>query len=318
MTALYLTEADVRELLDMEIAIDVVEEAFRQLAGGGAMNVPRSRAHAEGIYLHTMSAVAQYLSCAGWKAYTTTSHGAKFHVGLYSTKTAEMTALIEANYLGQLRTGAASAVATECMARPDAKVVGLFGSGKQARTQLKGVCSVRKIELVEVYSRDEERCRQFAELMSEWCNTKVVPSRNPDEVAAEKDIVICATSARSPLFEGRVLDEGTHLNVVGSNFLNKAEVDITTVQRADTIVCDSIEQCRLEAGDFIAALEAGAVEWSTMHELANVVAGRDTGRKTPESITLFKSVGLAIEDVALAARLVELAEKEGLGRRLPF
>jgi ornithine cyclodeaminase/alanine dehydrogenase-like protein (mu-crystallin family) len=318
MPALYLTEADVRELLDMEIAIDVVEETFRQLAGGGAMNVPRARAHAEGIYLHTMSAVAQYLGCAGWKAYTTTSHGARFHVGLYSTKTAEMTALIEANYLGQLRTGAASAVATECMARPDAKVVGLFGSGRQARTQLKGVCSVRKIELVEVYSRDEERCRQFAELMSEWCNTKVVPSRNPDAVAAEKDIVICATSARTPLFEGRVLDEGTHLNVVGSNFLNKAEVDATTVQRADTIVCDSISQCRLEAGDFVAALEAGAVEWSNMHELADVVAGRDTGRKTPESITLFKSVGLAIEDVALAARLVELAEKEGLGRRLPF
>jgi ornithine cyclodeaminase/alanine dehydrogenase-like protein (mu-crystallin family) len=154
--------------------------------------------------------------------------------------------------------------------------------------------------------------------MSEWCNTKVVPSRNPDEVAAEKDIVICATTSRTPLFEGRALDEGTHLNVVGSNFLNKAEVDATTVQRADTIVCDSIAQCRLEAGDFVAALEAGAVDWSNMCELADVVAGRETGRKTAESITFFKSVGLALEDVVLAARLVELAEKEGLGRRLPF
>lgn len=318
MTALYLTEADVRELLDTEIAIDVVEEAFRQLAHGGAMNVPRARAHAEGIYLHTMSAVASYLGYAGWKAYTTTSHGARFHVGLYSIKSGELVALIEANYLGQLRTGAASAVATECMARPDAKVVGLFGSGFQARTQLKGVCTVRKIELVEVYSRNEERCRQFADLMSEWCNTRVVPSRNPDAVAAEKDIVICATSARTPLFEGKVLDEGTHLNVVGSNYLNKAEIDATTVQRADTIVCDSLEQCRLEAGDFVQALEAGAVEWSNMHELADVVAGRETGRKTAESITLFKSVGLAIEDVALAARLVELAAQEGLGQQLPL
>jgi ornithine cyclodeaminase/alanine dehydrogenase-like protein (mu-crystallin family) len=317
MTALYLTEADVHELLDMEIAIDVVEEAFRQLGQGGAMNVPRARAHTQGIYLHTMSAVASYLGYAGWKAYTTTAQGAKFHVGLYSTKSGELTALIEANFLGQLRTGAASAVATECMARPDAKVVGLFGSGHQARTQLKGVCTVRKIELVEVYSRNEERCQQFCELMSEWCNTKVVPSRNPDAVAAEKDIVICATSARTPVFEGKVLDEGTHLNVVGSNFLNKAEIDVTTVHRADTIVCDSIEQCRLEAGDFVQALEDGAVEWSNMHELADVVAGRETGRKTADSITLFKSVGLAIEDVALAARLVELAGKEGLGKRLP-
>src|SRR5579864_3868077 len=318
MPALYLTEADVRELLDMEIAIDVVEEAFRQLASGGATNVPRARAHAEGIYLHTMSAVAPYLGYAGWKAYTTTKHGAKFHVGLYSISSGELVALIEANFLGQLRTGAASAVATECMARPDAKVVGLFGSGHQARTQLKGVCTVRKIELVEVYSRNEERCQQFADLMSEWCNTKVVPSRNPDEVAAEKDIVICATTARTPLFEGKVLDEGTHLNVIGSNFLNKTEIDKTTVHRADTIVCDSIQQCRLEAGDFVQALEDGAVEWSNMHELADVVAGRETGRKTPESITLFKSVGLALEDVALGARLVELAQKEGLGLRLPF
>jgi ornithine cyclodeaminase/alanine dehydrogenase-like protein (mu-crystallin family) len=317
MTALYLTEADVRELLDMEIAIDVVEEAFRQLGQGNAMNVPRARAHAQGIYLHTMSAVASYLGYAGWKAYTTTSQGAKFHVGLYSTKSGELTALIEANFLGQLRTGAASAVATECMARPDAKVAGLFGSGHQARTQLKGVCTVRKIELVEVYSRNEERCRQFCELMSEWCNTRVVPSRNPDGVAAEKDIVICASSARTPLFEGKALDEGTHLNVIGSNFLNKAEIDVTTVHRADTIVCDSIEQCRLEAGDFVQALEDGAVEWSNMHELADVVAGRETGRKTAESITLFKSVGLALEDVAVGARLVELAEKEGLGSRLP-
>ena len=95
MPALYLTEADVRELLDMEIAIDVVEEAFRQLAMGNAMNVPRARAHAEGFYLHTMSAAAPYLGCAGWKAYTSTSSGAKFHVGVYSMKSGELTALVE-------------------------------------------------------------------------------------------------------------------------------------------------------------------------------------------------------------------------------
>lgn len=317
MPPLYLSEGDVRELLDMDLAIGVIEEAFRQFGEGRAMNVPRGRARAPGIFLHTMSAAAEYLGVVGWKAYTTTAAGAKFHVALYSNETGEMLALIEANFLGQLRTGAASGVATEYMARPDAKVVGLFGAGLQARTQLKAVCTVRKIEQVEVYSRDEEKCREFASLMSEWCNTHVVPVRNPDDVAAEKDIVICATSARTPLFEGRVLDEGTHLNVIGSNFLNKAEIDVPTVQRADTIVCDSIEQCKLEAGDFVAALEAGAVDWSNMHELSDVVTDRDTGRKTAESITLFKSVGLALEDVALAAKLLELATKEGMGKRLP-
>lgn len=318
MPALYLTEEDVRELLDMEIAIEVVEEAFRHLADGTAVNVPRMRARAPGMCLHTMSATAEYLGTAGWKAYTTTKEGARFHVGLYSIATGEPTAVIEANFLGQLRTGAASGVATEYMARPDAKVVGLFGAGLQARTQLKAVCTVRRIELVEVYSRDEERCRLFCEQMSELCGTRVVPSRTPDAVATEKDIVICATASRAPLFEGRVLDEGTHLNVIGSNYLNKAEIDVATVRRADTIVCDSIEQCKLEAGDFVQALEDGAVDWSNMRELADVVSDRETGRKTPECITLFKSVGLALEDVALGTKLVELAIKEGMGQPLPY
>jgi len=318
MPVLFLSEADVRELLDMEIALEVIEEAFAQMAAGRASNVPRARARGESMYLHTMSATADYLQVAGWKAYSSTPHGTRFHVGLYSQPTGELLALIEANYLGQLRTGAASGVATEYMARPDAKVVGLFGAGCQARTQLKALCAVRKIELVEVYSRTQERAEKFAELTSEWCNTRVIASRNPDSVAAEKDIVVCATTARTPLFDGRVLDEGTHLNVIGSNFLNKAEVDVATIQRADTVVCDSIEQCRLEAGDFVPALEAGAIDWSNVRELADVVAGRETGRKTPHSITLFKSVGLALEDVALAERLYRLARREGLGRQLPL
>jgi len=318
MPALYLTEADVRELLDMEIAIEVVEEAFRQLADGKAVNVPRGRARAPGICLHSMSAAAEYLGLVGWKAYTTTREAARFHVGLYSQQSGELRALIEADYLGQLRTGAASGVATEYMARPDAKVVGLFGTGKQAATQLKAVCTVRKIELVEVYGRNEERCQQFCETMSELCATRVVPSRTPDAVAGEKDIVICATASRSPIFEGRVLDEGTHLNVVGSNDLNRAEIDVTTAHRADTIVCDSIEQCKIEAGDFVQALEDGAIEWSNMHDLADVVSDRESGRKTPEGITLFKSVGLALEDVALGGKLLELAIEEGLGKELPF
>ncbi len=318
MAALFLSEDDVRNLLDMETCLDVVEEAFRQLAAGCATNAPRMRARAPGVFLHTMSAAAEYLGLVGYKAYTTTAERAVFHVAVYSGKTGELLAIIAADYLGQLRTGAASGVATEYMARPDARVVGLFGTGRQARTQLKGVCQVRRIERVEVYGRDEQRCREFAAEMSEWCNTQVVSTRSPDSTAAEKDIVICATSSRTPLFDGRVLDEGTHLNVVGANFLNRAEVDVATVRRADSIVCDSVEQCRSEAGDFTQALEAGAIEWSHMHDLADVVSGRETGRPTRESITLFKSVGLALEDLAVAAKLLDLARQEGAGRPLPF
>lgn len=318
MPALYLTEDHVRELMDMETAIEVVGEAFRQLAAGRAQNIPRSRASAPGIMLHTMSAAAEYLGVVGWKSYTTTRDGARFHVGLYDGSGGELLALIEADYLGQLRTGAASGVATQYMARPDSRMVGVFGTGKQARTQLKAVCTVRRIEQVEVYSRSDERRAQFAEEMSEYCATRVVPVHAPDAAAAEKDIVITATASREPVFDGRILSEGTHLNIVGSNFLLKAEIDDTTVRRADVIACDSVEQCRLEAGDFASALEEGAIDWAHMKELSAIVAGTETGRATPENITLFKSVGLAIEDVALGAKLLELAEEEGVGTRLPF
>ncbi len=318
MTALYLQESDVRELLDMELAIDVVEQAFQELAAKRATNVPRQRARAPGICLHTMSATAEYLGMVGWKSYTTTKNGMRFLVGLYSQTDGSLLALIEADYLGQLRTGAASGVATSHMARPESKVVGLFGTGQQARTQLKAICTVCKIEVVEVYSRNESRRSEFANEMSEFCNTRVVAVHSPEEAAAEKDIVICASSSRAPLFDGRVLDEGTHINAIGSNFLEKAELDVTTIQRADIIVCDSIAQCRLEAGDFVAALENGATDWQLMHELSDVVTDRTPGRASTEQITLFKSVGLAIEDLALGAKLFELAQIEGFGERLPL
>jgi len=318
MPALYLTEDDVRGVIDMEAAIDAVEESFRRLADGTANNVARRRAFAPGIVLHSMSAAAEYLGLLGWKNYTTCKSGARFHVAIYDAASGEMTALIEADYLGQMRTGAASAVATSYMARPDAKTVGLFGTGKQARTQLKAVCSVRRIERVEVYGRDDERRRAFAEEMTEFCATEVVPVHSPNEAAAEKDIIITATTSKAPVFDGKVFDEGTHLNVVGSNFPGKAEIDPTTVQRADRIVCDSIEACRLEAGDFVESLEDGLTDWQLMYELSDVVAGKKTGRAVPEDVTLFKSVGLAIEDVALAAITVERAIEAGLGSELPF
>jgi|SRR5580704_17251935 alanine dehydrogenase len=318
MAAIYLKEDDVRELLDVETAIAAVEEAFRGLAEEKAVNIPRSRARVPGITLHVMSAAAEYLGFVGWKVYTATRAKARFHVGLSSVESGELVALIEADFLGQLRTGAASGVATEYMARHDSRTVGVFGAGKQARTQLKAMTAVRRIERAEVYSRNDERRQRFAHEMSEYCGTQVVPVHSPEEAVAEKDIVICATTSELPLFEGRMVEPGTHLNVVGSNYLTKAEIDVETVRRADVIVCDSVEACRREAGDFVAALEAGITDWPLMHDLAEVVVGRQTGRALPEQITLFKSVGLAIEDVALAVKLLERAREEEIGQPLPF
>ena len=318
MPALFLTEDDVTRLLDMRAALDAMEQAFRALADGIAENVPRQRATAPGFLLHNMHAAAEYLSVAGAKVYSTTKAGARFHLLLYSTVTGELRAVIEADQLGRLRTGAVSGVATDLMARPDAHSVGLFGTGRQARTQLDAVTKVRPINRVEVYSRNAERCAAFAQEMSESLGIEVSPALRSDLAAIEKDIVITATSAKGPVFDGRQLSEGTHLNVVGSNFLRKAEIDVETVRRAEIIVCDDIAACRNEAGDFVAAIEAGMTDWPLMQNLADVVAGRATGRGKAEDITLFKSVGLAIEDVALGEEVLRRAIEFGFGQELPF
>lgn len=316
MTAIYLTEADVDRLLTMPLALEVCEEAFRRLAAGEAENIPRARVQAPGVMLHSMSAAAGYLGLVGWKNYTTTRAAARFHVGLYDTSGA-LLALIEADKLGQLRTGATTGVAVAYMADRQAAEVGLFGAGWQAEAQLRAVTTVRAIRVAYVYSRNQQKRERFAERMSRELELEVRPVDRPQEAAEELPIVVTATTSREPVFDGNWLAEGALVCAVGSNWLNKAEIDATVVRRADNIVCDSIKACQAEAGDFLDAIEKGIFDWSRAVDLADIVAGKATGRNTRESIALFKSVGLAIEDVALGGKLLELARERGLGRELP-
>jgi ornithine cyclodeaminase/alanine dehydrogenase len=280
--------------------------------------MPRQRAQSPGIILHTMCATAPWLGLAGWKCYTTTRHGARFLLGLYDAADGALIALVEADRLGQLRTGATTAVAAEWMASLEAAEVGLFGAGHQAETQLEAIAAARPIRRAYVYSRNEERRAAFAEQMSARLAIDVEPVDRPQEAAEELPIVVTATTSAEPVFDGNWLAEGAFVAAVGSNWLKRAEIDVTAVRRADNIVCDSVEACRQEADDFTDALEKGVFDWSRAVELADVVAGRAVGRSRPESIALFKSVGLAIEDVALGGKLLELARQQGAGRELPL
>jgi ornithine cyclodeaminase/alanine dehydrogenase-like protein (mu-crystallin family) len=314
MTVLLLTEDDVRRLLTMEMALEGVEEGLRKLALDEAQNIPRTRAQTDHVILHVLSAAAKTLGVAGYKAYVTSRAGANFHIGLYDGKSGALLSLMRADVLGQMRTGAASGIATRLMARPDAAEVGIFGTGKQARTQVLAVCKVRTINRVQVYSRSDERRRQFAAEMSDVCRTLVEPVERPEAAAHNKDIVITATSSREPVLNGHWISEGTHINAVGSNFLAKAELDALTVRRCKPIVVDSKDQARLEAGDLVQALEEGAIQWSDVRELGQIIVGRFPGRPHPQDITLFKSVGIGIEDVAVAARVYAKARVERVGR----
>jgi ornithine cyclodeaminase/alanine dehydrogenase-like protein (mu-crystallin family) len=315
---LLLSEDEVRQLLTMEMALQAVEEALRKLALDEAVNIPRARSQTDHALLHVMSGAAKTLGVMGYKAYSTSRKGAHFHVGLYDGKGGALLALMQADYLGQVRTGAASGVATQYMARPEADEVGLFGSGKQARTQAEAVCKVRKVRRVQVYSPNEEHRRRFAQEMQPVCGCEIEPVPRPEMAAQDKDIVITATASREPVLNGNWLAEGTHLNVIGSNFLGKAEVDAVTVRRCESLVVDSKDQARLEAGDFTAALEEGSIHWSDIHELGQVIVGRYTGRAHPQDVTLFKSLGIALEDVAVAARVYAKAQAAGVGRVLEW
>jgi alanine dehydrogenase len=314
MSVLYLTEAEVGRVLTMDLALDAVSAAFRKMALEEAENVPRRRCQTDLVMLHVLPAAAKTLGVMGFKAYTTSRQGARFHVTLYDARSGAMTAIIEADALGQYRTGAASGVATKILARPDAATVGCFGTGKQAWTQLLAVCKVRPIKRVQVYGRDAARRSDFASRLTEATGVEVSPVEKPEEAARGLDIVITATSAREPVLRGEWVGEGQHVNLIGSNFLAKAEADVDVFRKSTLTAVDSKDQAKREAGDFVAALDAGVLHWADIQELAPLFIGRNPGRQSPKDVTVFKSLGLGIEDIALGARVVELARQQGLGR----
>jgi len=314
--ALLLTESDVTSLLDMDTAIAAVEEVLRDYADGHAVNRPRYRVAMPASQLHVMAAGDRRLGVTGLKAYTASRKGARFIILLYDSETGDMLAMIEADRLGQMRTGAASGVATKYLARPDADTVGIYGTGWQAESQLRAVCAVRSIASVKAYGRDTKRREAFCEKMSPLLGIDVTPAESPEDAALGQSIVITATSSREPVLKGEWIEPGTHLNVVGSNFLSKSEVDIETIKRATIVAVDSIEQSRMESGDLLPAVERGVISWESLTELGRIVAGSHRGRTGNDDITIFKSNGIALEDISTALRVYNLARCKDYGKEV--
>jgi ornithine cyclodeaminase/alanine dehydrogenase-like protein (mu-crystallin family) len=312
---LLLNEDEVRRLLTMDMALEAVEQGLRKMALDEAHIIPRHRAVTDHAMLHVMGATAKSLGVMGAKVYATSRKGPPaFLASLFDGKTGALLALIQADHLGQVRTGAASGIATRYMSRPDAQEVGIFGSGKQARTQLEAMCKVRKIRRASVFSPHEERRKEFAAEMSARCEIEVVPVARPEQAAEDKDIIITATTSREPVLSGQWVAQGTHINAIGSNFLGKSELDVNTIRKCADVVVDSKEQARLEAGDFQQAIEDGALHWADIRELGQVIVGRYPVRKHVQDVTLFKSLGIAVEDVIVASRLYSRATADGVGR----
>lgn len=326
MKPVTFTEADVDQHLSMDDALEAVETSLRALAAGQAVNHPRRRLFLpHGLGLHAMEAAVLMPSRDGngvghgmgggtgkWycgsKLYTTTRAGAHFVVTLFDGETGELLATFEADRLGQRRTGAASGVATRLLAAPGAKQLGLIGAGWQAESQAEAICAVRPIQLIRVYSRHPEARQAFAEKMSQRLGVAVESVAEAEHAVQEADIVVTATTAKEPVIPASALPHGVHINAIGANALKRREIDSDTVLGSDRIVVDSVEQCSLEAGDLVMALGApDQPAWSRVEELSDALAAGH-GRSGNVRRTLFKSTGLALWDVACAARIWEKTE----------
>jgi ornithine cyclodeaminase/alanine dehydrogenase len=229
-----------------------------------------------------------------------------------------LVAFLRSGRLGQTRTGGASGVATKYMARPDASRLGCIGTGHQAETQILAVANVRKLESIHVYSRDAERRRAFADRMSELLDQEVRPVDSPDDAVRGRDIVCTITTASDPVFDGKLLEPGTHINAAGGNVRIQRELDEIAVTRAGTIAADDVEAAKLESGDLNWPIEKAMLSWEKVYELAPIVAGLMPGRRSEDEITLFESQGIALEDVAAARVVYERARERGIGAELPF
>jgi alanine dehydrogenase len=304
---LYLTESDVAELLTPADAVEAIEACFRRMATGSVENRPRYRLGLDSGALAVMAASDRELGFAGAKVYAGFSEGARFVVLLFRADAPELVAVLDADKLGQLRTGAASGVAARHLAKSAARSLGLIGCGWQAESQLAAIRVVLpELERVVAYCRTEENLRAF-------CDANGAEPGESHQDPAECDVVVTVTSSRDPVLRGEWLQPGALVCAVGANDGRRRELDNVVLERAAFVCCDSLDDAKLESGDLIEPVESGVLDWLEVHELQEVVAGEVAGRQSDDDIVVFKSNGLAAWDVAVAAAVVERAQAAGAG-----
>jgi alanine dehydrogenase len=307
---LYLSEQDVATVLDPGAAVPVVESCFRRMAAGGVENLPRRRLSASGGSLASMAALDAELGYAGTKTYVVAAGRASFAVCLFSLEDGSLAALIEADALGQIRTGAASGVAALHLARQGAASLGVIGCGWQAQSQLAAIrVAVPTIERALAWCRTPDR-------LGDFCGRTGAEPAESSQEAAGCDVVVTVTTSRDPVLRGEWLSPGALVCAVGANDVRRRELDNVVLERATFVCCDSIEQARVESADLLEPVAAGVLDWLEVHELHEVVGGDVRGRSSSDDIVVFKSNGLAAWDVAIAAEALRLARVQGVGREL--
>jgi ornithine cyclodeaminase/alanine dehydrogenase len=314
---LYLSEADVARLVGVEDAIACLDGVFAAWRDPGTTNLPRQRARLAAGTLNLMGAACEAQGIFGLKAYFAGRSGARYHVLLYAGDGSGLLAMIEADLLGALRTGAASGLATRLLARSDARTLAVIGTGKQARTQVAAVCAVRPIERIRVFSRSRENRRAFAFAVADEFGIETEPVDSGEACVKDADVVVTITKAAEPVLRAEWLADGVHVNAAGANSADRREVDAETVLRASVRVTDHVAQAQVEAAEFRDLVAAGQLAWSDVRELGDLVTKRVPGRVSSSDVTLFKSLGIALEDIAFAKLTNERAVDAKVGTPLP-
>ena len=313
---LYLTEADVQRLVTVKDAVATLEQLFETWPDPSTVNLPRQRAHIGKGNFNLMGAAWGDGEIFGLKAYFGTA-GGRFHVVLYSSRDGALKAMIEADHLGRMRTGAASGLATKLLANPEARTLGVIGAGRQALTQVAAVCAVRKIETVRVFTRTAAHREAFAKQIERSLRVAAQPVASAEAAVGDADVVITITKSAEPVLRANWLKSGVHVNAAGANAAERREIDAETVLRATVRATDQVAQARIEAGEYRDLVAAGRLKWQDVVELGDILAEKAPGRRGPADITLFKSLGIALEDIAFADLIVRRAHERGVGRRMP-
>lgn len=313
----YLSNEDVRGLLGYADCVGIMEDLFRHEAEGLAENFPRQSLNLPKGFHRTMSGGAYGFGAYGFKTYGRVANPVRYLVMLFDLETGGLAAIMDAKDLGEIRTSAVSALGAKYMARDDAENIGIIGTGREARGQISAMMAVRPIKRVKAYSRTAEKRDAFSAEIAEMHGVEAIPVASAEECVDGADIVITVSAADEPVLMGEWLRPGMHVSAIGATSLVRRELDVEAVRRADLVVVENLDQARDECGELIwAAHTRGSLRWSEVVELHEVVSGKIPGRKSADQITLLDTLGVAAEDVATGAWVLERAKEKGVGREI--
>ena len=316
--ARFLTDADVDGCVSLDDVLPAIEAMLANYGNGAAANLTRRRIAGPGGYLAVMGGALLYDGFFGLKTFTHTENGYSFQVSLYDADTGRLLLYTQANRLGQLRTGATTAVAIKHLANPDSVRLGVIGTGNQAGDQLRAAVKVRNVTEVHAYSRNSANRQAFADRMTDELGIPVIAADYNRDAVTDCDVVIGIASAETPVVLGEWLSTGATVIGAGPTSLRHQEVDAATLVRASRRFVDSLEQAPLECGDIASAVDRGLVQWSQFHELRHVVAGTVAGRLAADDVVYCKLMGTGLADVAAAKVVWERAEALGVGLEIDW